>query len=191
MTWWNILLAAALIGVATNFDNTGVGIAYGAVKIRIPYWVNAVINAIGLIFVSVGAFAGDFMSRFLSNQVATWLSSFVLITIGLVGWYIAYAHHRIHPNRERIRLRQPGWHEAVALGFALSLTNLVNGMGSTVSDKAMLWPTIIGVTVVGYLAIWVGNIVGVGLLARWLGKYAAFIAGLILIGIGVHELYSQ
>lgn len=190
MTWWHTLLAAALIGMATNFDNTGVGVAYGAVKVRIPHWVNAVINAIGLIFASVGAFAGDFMSRFLSNQVATWLSASVLVTVGLAGWYIAYVHHRIFPNREPIRLRQPGWHEAVVLGFALSVTNLVKSFSFTVSDTAMLWPTIIGVTVVGYLAIWVGNIVGVGLLARWLGKYAAFIAGLILIGIGVHELFS-
>lgn len=182
----HLLATAVAIGFGSNFDNLGVGVAYGTSGRVIPYWVNAVINGIGLVFVVVGCYAGEMVARVLPAQAASLLAGSLLIGIGLFYWYANYLHR--HVGGRDLPLRAPGWHAAIVLGFALSATNLVNGMGATLISPALLWPTIVSVTAVGYAMIWIGNLLARHLLLRLLGRAAPFVAGLLLVGVGVHAL---
>ncbi len=183
-----ILLTALAIGFGSNFDNLGVGVAYGTSGRVIPHWVNAVINGIGLVFVTLGCFGGEVIGRYLPTAVASALAGVLLIGIGLFYWYANYLHHRVSDSGQPLQLRTPGWHEAIVLGFALSATNLVNGVGSTLISPALLWPTIVSVTLVGYFMIWIGNLLARWVLVQLLGRAAPFVAGLLLVGVGIHEL---
>lgn len=190
MSPFHIAVTAVLIGLGASIDNVTTGIAYGMLKLRIPPWVNLVINAIGLVAVITGCLAGDVIARFLPERVATWMAAAFLIGIGLGCWYVELLHHRLRGTPKRPMLRTPGWHEAIVLGVGLSFTNLVSGLGATLSSPIMLWPTIIAVTVAGYLAIWIGNLVARNLLAHLLGEFAPLLGGLLLIGAGVYELFG-
>lgn len=79
-------------------------------------------------------------------------------------------------------------HEAIVLGFGLSFTNLAGGFSASLKDPLLIWPTVVAITVAGYLAIAVGNALARTFLSSWLGRFAPLMAGLILIGVGVHEL---
>lgn len=187
-TWAGTAITATLLGVGSNLDNTGVGIAYGAAGVHVPAWVNVVINAIGFCFVTLACFAGATMKHYLPPEAAGRFAAGALIAVALTCWYTAYIHHRLSPGSEPLKIRQPGWHEAIVLGFGLSFTNLVGGFSATLSDPQMIWPSVVAITVTGYLAISIGNRLARTYLASWLGRFAPFVAGLILIGVGIHEL---
>lgn len=52
------LFSIFLIGIASNLDNAGVGIAYGIRKIRISWFNNFIIAFFGFLFTLLAGFLG-------------------------------------------------------------------------------------------------------------------------------------
>jgi putative Mn2+ efflux pump MntP len=188
MDWLNGLIMVNAIGIGSNLDNCGVGIAYGSKNMKFPHRINAVVNAIGFCAALTGAWAGKTVSHYLSPVQAAWTACLVLVGIGLFFWYSAYIHPWLSPKKAESGIEPPGWKQGVVLGAALSITNVASGFGATVANAAAFWGTVFSITAWGYLMIWAGNVIGIGILARILGKYASFAAGLILILVGIHQL---
>jgi putative Mn2+ efflux pump MntP len=188
MGWLSAFITANLIGIGSNFDNCGTGIAYGCDKIKFPHWVNAIVNAIGFCTALLGAYVGKVISHYLTAKQADWSACIVLICIGLFFWYSKYVHPRISRKHEQMQIQKPGLKQGIIFGFALSFTNVASGFGATVSNAATIWATVLSITLWGYIMIWFGNVVGIGFLARWLGKYSSFVAGLLLILVGIHQV---
>ncbi|MFB5189923.1 manganese efflux pump MntP [Alicyclobacillus fastidiosus] len=188
MGWLSAFMIANLIGIGSNFDNCSTGIAYGSHKLKFPHWVNAVVNAIGFSTSLLGAYMGTFISRYLTPESAAWAACVALICIGLFFWYAAYIHPVVSKRGRQINIKRPGCKEGVILGFALSATNVVSGFGATVSHSATVWVTAITISIWGYIMIWVGNVIGIGILSKFLGSYSSLISGLILILVGLHQV---
>ncbi|GMA64607.1 manganese efflux pump [Alicyclobacillus fastidiosus] len=190
MSWLSAFLTANLIGIGSNFDNCGTGIAYGSEKIRFPHWVNAIINAIGFGTALLGAYMGEVISHYITVIQARWAACIVLVCIGLFFWYSKYLHPRISRQHEQIQIKSPGWKQGIVLGFALSFTNVAVGFGATVSEASTIWITSTSIAIWGYIMIWIGDVVGIGVLAKLLGNYSSFFAGLLLILVGVHQVIA-
>ena len=188
MGWFSAFMTANLIGIASNFDNCGTGIAYGSDKIKFPHWINAIVNAIGFFTALLGAYMGDVISHYITLIEASWAACIVLVGIGLFFWYSKYLHPRIYRVREEIHISKPGWRQGVVLGFALSFTNVAVGFGATVSNASTIWTSAFSIAIWGYIMIWLGNEIGIGIVARLLGKYSSFVAGLLLILVGIHQV---
>jgi putative Mn2+ efflux pump MntP len=188
MGWLYAFITANLIGIGSNLDNCVVGIAYGSYKIRFPHGINALVNTIGFCTALVGAYAGTVISHFLTAYQAEWVACIVLVCIGLFFWYTAYIHPRIFPKKQQMKIKEPGWKEGIILGFVLSSTNIASGFGATVSNAASMWITTALITIWGYIMIWFGNVVGIGIITKLLGKYSSFTAGLLLILVGIHQV---
>ena len=185
--WLSTFLIVNLIGISTNIDNTSVGIAYGLKNFRIPIWFNMIINIIGFLSTLVGVFLGYVISQFIS-QKETGLASFcILFCIGLFTIYKDYSCYT--GGKKNLEMKEPSIRHAVFLGFALSFTNIANGLIATVAYNSIIWSVIISVTVWGYIAIWLGNSVGNTFFSKILGKYSSLVAGLILIFIGLKQLF--
>ncbi|WKB36012.1 manganese efflux pump [Terrilactibacillus sp. S3-3] len=90
--------------------------------------------------------------------------------------------------RNKMCIQKLDWKQGIILGFALSFTNVAVGFGVTVSNASTVWITALSISVWGYLMIWLGNIVGIGVIARLLGKYSSFAAGLLLILVGIRQV---
>lgn len=188
MGWLSAFITANLIGIGSNFDNCGTGIAYGSEKIRFPHWVNGIVNAVGFCTALLGAYAGAVISHYLSFDEAPWAACIVLVCIGLFFWYAGYIHPLVCKQKRKMPIKKPGWKESIILGLALSFTNIASGFGATVSNAATIWATTVAITIWGYIMIWLGNVIGIGILARLLGKYSSFVAGLLLILVGIHQV---
>ncbi len=188
MNWLSVFITANLIGIGSNFDNCGTGIAYGSEKIKFPHSINILVNAIGFCTALLGAYMGQVISRYITLTEAGWAACVVLVCIGLFFWYAKYLHPRLSRKSEQIRIQQLGWKQGIILGFGLSFTNVAVGFGATVAHTSTVWVTALSIGIWGYILIWLGNAVGIGILARLLGKYSSFFAGLLLIIIGIHEI---
>lgn len=86
---------------------------------------------------------------------------------------------RFQPEKPRGTPPGLGWRQGVILGLGLSFTNIANGFGATVAGTAPLRPVMAAITVWGYVMIWLSNI-GIGLIAKILGRYAPLVGGLVL-----------
>ncbi|WAH38883.1 manganese efflux pump MntP [Alicyclobacillus dauci] len=190
MSWLSVFIMASLIGIGSNFDNCGVGIAYGSLKIKFPHWVNHIVNLVGLCMALLGAYGGAISSHYLSAQTASYISCVMLVLIGLYFWYAGYVRHQVSKREHKIRIKRPGWKEGIILGVALSFTNIASGFGATVSNALTVWIAAISIAIWGYLMIWLGNIVGIGILSRFLSKYSSFISGVLLIMVGIHQVVA-
>lgn len=188
MSWLSAFITANLIGIGSNFDNCGTGIAYGSDKIKFPHWVNAIANAVGFCTALLGAYAGEVISHYLTVSQAQWAACLVLVFIGLFFWYAGYIHPLVSKQKRTMQIKKPGWKEGIVLGLALSFTNVASGFGAVVSNAATLWATVAAITIWGYIMIWLGNVIGIGVIARLLGKYSSFVAGLLLILVGIHQV---
>ncbi|ARO64880.1 Integral membrane protein [Bacillus cereus] len=62
------LFSIFLIGIASNLDNAGVGIAYGIRKIRISWFNNFIIAFLGFLFTLLAGFLGT-GSRYLFQSL--------------------------------------------------------------------------------------------------------------------------
>jgi putative Mn2+ efflux pump MntP len=184
-------LSAILIGLGSNLDNTGVGIAYGMDRLRFPRRINLLVNVIGFVAALLGAVTGRFVGSHLGTHVAAAASCAVLVGLGTVYLYASRRHFQRGGAAKTSfgrRLGPPGWRTGILLGFALSATNLASGFGATVSRGSLFWPAVVSITLFGYLAIWLGNLIGLDVLAGWLGRYAALVGGCVLVAVGVHQI---
>lgn len=188
MTWMNSFIIANLIGIGSNLDNTGVGMAYGIEKIKFPHWVNFIINFFGFITAFIGAYLGEYISRYTSKNTAQLVSCLILCGVGLFILYSAYIQPRISKETSQSKLQKPGFKQAVLLGFGLSFSNIASSFSATISNSASLWPTILSITAWGYFMIFFGNVIGIGVISRLLGKYSSMVSGFLLIGVGLHQV---
>lgn len=188
MSWFNAFILANLIGIGSNLDNTSVGMAYGIEKIRIPHWVNIIVNFFGFCTAFIGAYMGEVISQYTSKNTAQLVSCVVLCGIGLLVLYTAYLRPLISKQTFQFKLQKPGLKQGILLGFGLSFSNIASGFSATVSNSVSLWTTVLSISVWGYFMIFLGNIIGIGVVSRFLGKYSSLVSGFLLIGIGVRQI---
>ncbi|MCL6593948.1 MAG: manganese efflux pump [Alicyclobacillus sp.] len=187
MNWTDIaaaLMLVNLIGISSNLDNTGVGVAYGITQVRFPHRINLVVNLIGFGFAWIGAAFGAFLSQWLT-PVITQVMAFTVLSC--LGWTMLLLQS-LRPSCTSASWPHPTWREGILLGVALSATNLASSIGASVTIHLSTWVIALSIAVWGYVALWLGNRLGTSWLSRWLGDYGGVVAGLLMIGLGVHQM---
>jgi putative sporulation protein YtaF len=205
-----------LIAASSNMDNVGVGTSYGIRKINIPITSNLLIAVITSTGTFLSMLLGQSIYLFLSETMAGLLGGGIIIAAGI--WVICQEKmmHRDGEPPEEKRLtvatglsrfgfrqivmilnhpiladRDFSGHidlrEASALSLGLTLNNIPNGVGAGMLGLSL--PITTGaVFLVSIIFIWVGIYCG-QLGIHWLGKSAGLIGGLILIMVGVYEIF--
>jgi putative sporulation protein YtaF len=199
------LLLMIAIGVASNLDNAGVGIAYGIKKIRVPFMGNLIIAVMGFLFAIVGGFFGNWVSSWLSPFICNVIGMIVLVIIGV--WVLCQplfekkVNHRssnrnlllqILQNPEEAdldRSKSVGFIESIILGVALSINNLAGGFDTGITHLN-IWITSLISGVFSYVCVGLCVYLGSRVSGEKLGKQASFISGIILILVGLHQVFS-
>ena len=199
----SVILTIVAIGVASNLDNAGVGIAYGIRRIRIASWANALIAIISGIATFVAGVVGHIITHYVSPSLATWLGAIVIMAVGI--WVIT------DPLRQRIRMRRQaanvvsriladpteadfdhsqtiGLAESLILGVALAINALAGGFDAGVQHIGIALTAFV-VALFSYVLLGLSAAFGRRFAADTLGNKATYIAGLILILIGVHQIW--
>lgn len=186
MHWISIIL----IGMVSNIDNIGIGVSFGTRSRRIPILSNLLIAILGMTAAYLSITMGKISSGYMSQQHTDLIGGMVIIALGI--W-------SMRPKRmtkvktkalpKPIDFSEPiSWKESISLGFALSVNCIAMGFGAGVSGASPIM-TAISVGVFSLITVAIGERIGHRIAMTWLGKYSKAIGGLILIAIGLYEVF--
>jgi putative Mn2+ efflux pump MntP len=190
------VLAALLIGVVSNLDNLGVGVAFGIRATRIDAMANLVVAGITMAATAAAVTCGHVLSKILPSAVTGWLGPLMIVAIG-IGTALSSARTSRPPDPSRVppgAWRHPldvddiiSWREAIVLGIALSVNNLGTGVGAGVSGIPAS-PTIVSAGLLSLAALGGGSHFGSRFGRLVLGRHAPLIAGMLLLAVGAAML---
>ncbi|MBW4838108.1 MAG: sporulation membrane protein YtaF [Paenibacillaceae bacterium] len=199
------LLAVIAIGLASNLDNAGVGIAYGVRKIRIPWYSNLAIAIISFLATLVSGFFGSWLSSWIHPWIGQLLGTVVIVGVGVWVLLQPFLEKKITSVQEEDvnpltrLLRNPeeadkdssksiNLGESVVLGIALAMNALAGGFNAGITHLNV-WYTSLSVGLFSYLLLAACAGFGEKFAAEKFGNRATVISGLLLILIGIHQLF--
>ncbi|NLU08681.1 MAG: sporulation membrane protein YtaF, partial [Clostridiales bacterium] len=201
------LLSALLFSISSNLDNLLVGTAYGIKKIRINFIENIIIALI----TSTGTFlsmnAGSYMSKFLPGSISNILGALILIILGTyfsvqsiikstnntqskelalkdIDEMIEYAEKSDFDSSGDISTR-----EALFVAFGLTFNNIGTGIVASIT-KINIGLTVLFTFTLSILTVKFGESMGTHIIGKFLGKYAPLFSGILLIILGVMEIFN-
>lgn len=202
------ILASILFAFTANIDNLTVGIAYGIKKIKIDIYSNLIIALITGIGTIVSMSLGLVISKFIGTFASNIIGSIILIAIGLYFIWDSRPKNNINPNStsddknftgyfqlldspEKADIDKSGHidkKEAITLALALSLNNLGLGIGASISGLNIVVIALF-TFIFSIITITIGYILGNSYLSKIFGKYATLISGIIIIVLGLYEIF--
>ncbi|MCL6516606.1 manganese efflux pump [Alicyclobacillus sp.] len=191
------------IALAANLDNASFGIVYGIRNIHISWWANAIIALISGAATLVAGWLGAALTRYIAPHTAAWVGAGVMWLVGL--WVLTEPlRDRRRPVREdgmlvRRILRDPAvadldhshtisLGEASVLGVAAALNALAGGFDAGTVHIGIVW-TSAAVAVTSFILLGAAAYVGRRYLANQLGNWATYVAGLVMMAIGFHQIW--
>lgn len=211
------IIASAFISISSNIDNIGVGLAYGIRGVRIPFISNILIATITGIGTFISMAAGNRIGNFFGGGSSNIISGLLLIIIGFVsflqrseGFYNRkFARWVMSSNvvqnigifRKFVGVidnplladHDESGHidifESIILALTLAVNNIANGIAAGLAGLSIYITTFL-VIFFSVVSIWMGVGAGIKCRAFWISKNAAKISGIILVCIGLSEIFS-
>jgi putative Mn2+ efflux pump MntP len=187
--------AALLIGVVSNVDNLGVGVAFGIRGARIGAVSNLIVAGITTAATAAAVTSGHAVSQRLPSGVAAWLGPLIIIVIG-IATVLASAGPPRPPGDAHAPWPDPlgvdrivSWRAAIVLGAALSLNNVGTGVGAGVSGVPAV-ATAVSAGLLSLVCVGGGSRVGGAFGRVLLGRHAPVIGGVLLLAVGAAMLPS-
>lgn len=192
------------LAVAANLDNAGVGIAYGVRNIQISALANFIVAAISGIATVLSGWVGRVMSHYIHPTVASYIGAVVMFGVGL--WVLSEPLRAKRKERKKRQanvigriLEDPSvadfdqsqtisLTEATVLGVALAMNAFAGGFDAGVTHLNIWWMGLF-VAVISYLLLGFSAFFGRRYAARALGNHATLCAGLLLLAIGIHQIW--
>lgn len=188
MHWITIIL----VGMAANLDNLGIGLAYGVKKTKVPFTSNVTIAIVSMIVTYLSVLLGGVLIEFISQHKASIVGSVLLCLIGLYTIVSnKFTCAESEGSLEKIDKDQNNIisiKEAFVLGLILSLNCIAGGIGIGANGISAIW-TVISIGFFSILTFAIGGHFGFMLSKTFIGKHSTLISGMILIGIGILELF--
>lgn len=199
----NQLMQVVLIGIASNLDNAGVGIAYGVRGIRISKSANGMIALISLLMTWVSGVIGAWLSMYISSFTSHLIGAIVIVSVGIYVLYQPFRKRKTvelptnHNLIQRI-LQQPeeadldhsktiSFKESLILGIALGINALAGGFDAGVTHLHVL-STSIAVGFFSFVVLGVTDYIGHKYIAVRFDKAATILSGILLILIGLYQI---
>ncbi|WP_334073505.1 MULTISPECIES: sporulation membrane protein YtaF [Paenibacillus] len=197
------LWAVIAIGLASNLDNAGVGIAYGVRKIHIPWYSNLAIAVISFLATLLSGLFGNWMTLWVHPGIGQWVGTIVIVTVGVWVLLQPFVEKKAVPQDEEPPiltrlLRNPeeadrdsskslSIGESVLLGVALAMNALAGGFNAGITHLNVFY-TSLSVGLFSFILLAVCSGFGEKYAAEKLGNRATVISGLLLIFIGIHQI---
>ena len=206
MHWVSIFI----IAIASNLDNLGIGVSFGIRSTKIPFLSNLVVAFISMIAAYLSISAGSFILRYVPAGVAGWIGGSMIMAIGVYTMTMQFKQEHKHKNVQPSApakegtwmkiIEQPvyadkdnnhviSWQESIFLGLALAINCIASGFGAGISGISAFWTTA-AIGVFSLLTVDIGLRAGYRISGTWLGKHSGFIAGGMLIMIGIYEIVA-
>jgi putative sporulation protein YtaF len=199
----NQFMQVILIGIASNLDNAGVGIAYGVRGIRISKSANFMIAMISLLMTMLSGIVGAWLSMYISSFVSHLIGAIVIVSVGIYVLYQPFRKRKSvekptnHNLIQRI-LQQPeeadldrsktiSFKESLILGSALGINALAGGFDAGVTHLHVL-STSVAVGFFSFAVLGLTDYVGRKYIAVKFDKLATILSGILLILLGLYQI---
>lgn len=199
------LIAILAIGVASNLDNAGVGIAYGVRKIRIPWYSNLAIAIISFLATLWSGLFGSLISIWIEPWVGQLIGTVVIVAVGVWVLLQPFREKNTPPiesptgsnftrflsnpeEADRDSSKSISLGESVLLGIALAMNALAGGFNAGITH-INVWLTSLSVGFFSFVLLALCSLFGERYAAEKLGDRATIISGALLILIGLHQMF--
>lgn len=209
-------ISVLLFSISSNLDNLIIGAAYGMRKIKITLLYNFIIAFVTYISTFLAMILGKGICHFLKPSIANILGSCILIFIG-IGMIIndisktnthkinqqntdfvkinskTNLHHyeEILEDPNKITKELPEYmtiKEVLYLALALALNNVAIGISASITGLNIFF-TCSCTFLFSMISIYLGYSLGKKFLSDFLGKYTGIISGIIIIVLGIYEIF--
>lgn len=185
-------ISAILFSFSANLDNIAIGISYGIKKIHLPIFMVAIVSFFTTLFTFFSMIIGKSFIPLFQDGIADSIGAYLLILLGLYPllksfWSknrVTYVRKEKMGEMKKIRLK-----ELFIMTLVLSTNNVAAGIAASATGVN------IGITILcsflfGFFFLFLGNSVGKVIMNPSIQKYSDFISSLLLILIGIIELYK-
>lgn len=205
------VISTLLFVISANLDNLAISIAYGMDNIKIKKASNLLIALISGLGTFISMFIGKSIINFLSPFIANLLGCILLIAIG--GWFIIdfiiknnnnSSNHMNKVNKNTLEhytdiLSNPiivdknnsnsiDIRESLSLSIALALNNFALGFSASITGLN-IYLTSVFTFFFSFICIIIGSAIGKSYFSKLFGKYSSLISGLIIILLGIYEIF--
>ncbi|ADL52504.1 sporulation membrane protein YtaF [Clostridium cellulovorans] len=203
------VVSSLLLAISASLDCFAVGVAYGIKKIRIGLLSNVIIALISAMGTFLSMSVGIALSNFMSINISKTIGALILIGIGI--WFIGEFYFKDkgnevkkkHDNKGNTNYKEllddpyiadkdkSGYidvKEAMTLAIALAINNIGLGLGASITGLNIILTTII-TFFLSIITLIIGYYFGEGYLSKVFGKYAALISSVIILCLGIYQLF--
>lgn len=200
------MISNLLLAVSLSMDAAAFALAYAVKNIRFTWGSRLIMAALSFGYAAIAVCAGGFLGRYISADVANWAGATLIAALGIMNlcggffkkptppsralvWVIRPLRLTIHIMRDpaqadqnRSQVIEP--HEALYLGFALSLDALAAGFGAGLAGLAGAWFPL-GAALCQLVFLCFGEWIGKKAKPIIPKKLSQVLPGIILLGIAV------
>lgn len=181
-------LSALLFGISASLDALILGISYGLRGIHIKFKNNFIISLITLLGTCLSVGFGERLVLLIPKSINIWIGSITLIGYGLF-YIIKFTINLTKKYTSKTEKEKNDTTDSIIItGILLSLNNIGIGLGASIAGLRLL-PAAVSTFSFSLLFLLVGNNLGRSRLSSLLGSAADPVSGLLLIGLGVWELF--
>ena len=192
------LLPSLLFGISASLDALLVGTALGLRKVPLPAGHNLLISTVTLMGTVISIGLGTLLLPLFPTGIGTRIGSSVLILFGLYylgKWLLSKWRCRISPTdplcqeeKKFASHRKLTLFQTLALGCALSMNNIGIGFSASITGLPFL-PASISTFFCSFGFLTLGSRLGRSALLQQIGEYTDPASGLLLILLGLCQLY--
>ena len=203
-------LQIILFVISSSSDNFIVGLSYGTKKININFFNNFIIAIISGIGTLIAMLTGNLLTKYIPVRFCKIIGSLILIILAL--YFIADAFKKnkgkeLVADKDKIKniqyydniLEKPELadidnsktielKEALILGIALSLNNIGIGIGASILGMNPFITSVLSF-IFSLVFIQIGRLLGEFYFSKYFSETAQIISGLIILSLGIFELF--
>ncbi|MEG0452847.1 MAG: manganese efflux pump [Coprobacillus sp.] len=183
------LFSVILFCFVANMDCFMIGISYGLRKVHINLINNITIAFLSCLGTFISMRLGDFLSQQVFIKTANVIGCIILIIIGIMQ----VEHNRkddycsLHIS-EKNQCRKLSFREVLLVRIALMLNNLSLGIGASITGMPILLSSIL-TFIMSFSFICLSQLFSAKILSKKFQKYTSIVSGIMIIFIGVWELF--
>ena len=202
---FRLFFYAVIIALTNNVDNLGARIAYSLQGTRVGNSVNLWISVITFAISYAAAYAGTAAADRLGAAASVVAMAFL---IALGAWMILQARNPsleeeeasetgtasfwtilLHPYQADVdRSKHIDFKEGTVLGIALSINNIGGGVSGGILGVNPFLVAFLS-ALLSFVALWAGNYIAEIFVKRNITEKAAIVGGVLLIAIGVKQIF--
>lgn len=191
-------LSSLIFTFSANIDNLAVGIAYGIKNLKISLLKSALVAFMSCLGTFGAMLFGRAIYHFVPKYFANTLGSIILICLGIWSLYEAVksnlnknCYEQVIDKPEIVDADKSGTidtKEALILGLVLTVNNIGMGIGASITGINIMLASLL-TFIMSFIFIPLGVYLGKRYLANFMGKFASILSGVIIILLGVYELF--